>query len=133
MDPKASVSALVFHHPDCRYFSVGERSEAYGRNCFPDSCCSMAIHENATKKELPSGTWEPLQGLNSSLVRVASYPVPSNGLTRIWAIMDALAPTENFYLFEEAAGLERSLGILSLTRALGNPRVLMSLTSFSTS
>lgn len=32
MDPKASVSALVFHHPDCRYFSVGESSEAYGRN-----------------------------------------------------------------------------------------------------
>ena len=88
---------------------------------FPDSCCSMAIHENSIKKELPSGTWEPLQGLNSSLVRVASYPVPKNGLTRIWAIMDALAPTENIYLFEEAAGLERSLRILSLTRALGNP------------
>jgi 5-methyltetrahydrofolate--homocysteine methyltransferase len=27
MDPEASVSALVFHHPDCTYFSVGE-SEA---------------------------------------------------------------------------------------------------------
>jgi 5-methyltetrahydrofolate--homocysteine methyltransferase len=24
MDPEASVSALVFQHPDCRYFSVGE-------------------------------------------------------------------------------------------------------------
>ncbi len=24
MEPEASVSALVFHHPDCRYFSVGE-------------------------------------------------------------------------------------------------------------
>jgi 5-methyltetrahydrofolate--homocysteine methyltransferase len=24
MDPEASVSALVFHHPDCSYFSVGE-------------------------------------------------------------------------------------------------------------
>jgi len=24
MDPEASVSALVFHHPDCRYFKVGE-------------------------------------------------------------------------------------------------------------
>jgi 5-methyltetrahydrofolate--homocysteine methyltransferase len=22
MDPEASVSALVFHHPDCAYFSV---------------------------------------------------------------------------------------------------------------
>ena len=26
MDPEASVSALVFHHPDCTYFSVGEQS-----------------------------------------------------------------------------------------------------------
>ena len=42
--------------------------------------------------------------LEHCLVRVASYPVPSNGLTGIWAIMDALAPTENIYLFEEAAG-----------------------------
>jgi len=25
MDPEASVSALVFHHPDCTYFSVGEQ------------------------------------------------------------------------------------------------------------
>jgi 5-methyltetrahydrofolate--homocysteine methyltransferase len=24
MEPEASVSALVFHHPDCTYFSVGE-------------------------------------------------------------------------------------------------------------
>jgi 5-methyltetrahydrofolate--homocysteine methyltransferase len=24
MDPEASVSALVFHHPDCRFFSVAE-------------------------------------------------------------------------------------------------------------
>jgi 5-methyltetrahydrofolate--homocysteine methyltransferase len=24
MDPEASVSALVFHHPDCNYFSIGE-------------------------------------------------------------------------------------------------------------
>jgi 5-methyltetrahydrofolate--homocysteine methyltransferase len=28
MDPEASVSALVFHHPDCTYFSVGETGEA---------------------------------------------------------------------------------------------------------
>ena len=28
MDPEASVSALVFHHPDCTYFSVGEAGEA---------------------------------------------------------------------------------------------------------
>jgi 5-methyltetrahydrofolate--homocysteine methyltransferase len=27
MDPEASVSALVFHHPDCTYFSVGESFE----------------------------------------------------------------------------------------------------------
>jgi 5-methyltetrahydrofolate--homocysteine methyltransferase len=27
MDPEASVSALVFHHPDCTYFGVGETSE----------------------------------------------------------------------------------------------------------
>jgi 5-methyltetrahydrofolate--homocysteine methyltransferase len=26
MDPEASVSALVFHHPDCAYFTVGEVS-----------------------------------------------------------------------------------------------------------
>jgi len=25
MDPEASVSALVFHHPDCNYFSVGDQ------------------------------------------------------------------------------------------------------------
>ena len=24
MDPEASVSALVFHHPDCAYFTVAE-------------------------------------------------------------------------------------------------------------
>jgi hypothetical protein len=24
MDPEASVSALVFHHPDCVYFSVSD-------------------------------------------------------------------------------------------------------------
>jgi 5-methyltetrahydrofolate--homocysteine methyltransferase len=28
MDPEASVSALVFQHPDCRYFSVGEEVTA---------------------------------------------------------------------------------------------------------
>jgi len=28
MDPEASVSALVFHHPDCTYFSVGDTSDA---------------------------------------------------------------------------------------------------------
>jgi 5-methyltetrahydrofolate--homocysteine methyltransferase len=28
MDPEASVSALVFHHPDCTYFSVGETNES---------------------------------------------------------------------------------------------------------
>jgi 5-methyltetrahydrofolate--homocysteine methyltransferase len=27
MDPEASVSALVFQHPDCTYFSVGEGTE----------------------------------------------------------------------------------------------------------
>jgi len=27
MDPEASVSALVFHHPDCTYFSVGDGSD----------------------------------------------------------------------------------------------------------
>jgi 5-methyltetrahydrofolate--homocysteine methyltransferase len=27
MDPEASVSALVFHHPDCTYFSVGDTGE----------------------------------------------------------------------------------------------------------
>ncbi len=27
MDPEASVSALVFQHPDCTYFSVGESEE----------------------------------------------------------------------------------------------------------
>ena len=26
MDPEASVSALVFHHPDCTYFSVGDEA-----------------------------------------------------------------------------------------------------------
>jgi 5-methyltetrahydrofolate--homocysteine methyltransferase len=29
MDPEASVSALVFHHPDCTYFSVGETAELW--------------------------------------------------------------------------------------------------------
>jgi 5-methyltetrahydrofolate--homocysteine methyltransferase len=24
MDPEASVSALVFHHPDCAYFTASE-------------------------------------------------------------------------------------------------------------
>jgi 5-methyltetrahydrofolate--homocysteine methyltransferase len=28
MDPEASVSALVFQHPDCTYFSVGDGTEA---------------------------------------------------------------------------------------------------------
>ena len=27
MDPEASVSALVFHHPDCTYFGVGETGD----------------------------------------------------------------------------------------------------------
>jgi 5-methyltetrahydrofolate--homocysteine methyltransferase len=27
MDPEASVSALVFHHPDCAYFGVGETTD----------------------------------------------------------------------------------------------------------
>jgi len=26
MDPEASVSALVFQHPDCKYFTVGDQS-----------------------------------------------------------------------------------------------------------
>jgi 5-methyltetrahydrofolate--homocysteine methyltransferase len=28
MDPEASVSGLVFHHPDCTYFSVGDQPES---------------------------------------------------------------------------------------------------------
>jgi len=28
MDPEASVSAVVFHHPDCTYFSIGEATES---------------------------------------------------------------------------------------------------------
>ena len=28
MDPEASVSALVFHHPDCTYFSVGDQPDS---------------------------------------------------------------------------------------------------------
>jgi 5-methyltetrahydrofolate--homocysteine methyltransferase len=28
MDPEASVSALVFHHPDCAYFSVGDQPDS---------------------------------------------------------------------------------------------------------
>ena len=24
MDPEASVSGIIFHHPDCAYFSAGE-------------------------------------------------------------------------------------------------------------
>lgn len=28
MVPEASVSALVFHHPDCVYFSVGDLSQS---------------------------------------------------------------------------------------------------------
>jgi hypothetical protein len=28
MEPEASVSALVFHHPDCAYFSAAEESES---------------------------------------------------------------------------------------------------------
>jgi hypothetical protein len=27
MDPEASVSALVFHHPDASYFSVAEEPD----------------------------------------------------------------------------------------------------------
>jgi cobalamin-dependent methionine synthase I len=27
MDPEASVSALVFHHPDCTYFSSADGTE----------------------------------------------------------------------------------------------------------
>ena len=27
MEPEASVSALVFHHPDCAYFGVGDATE----------------------------------------------------------------------------------------------------------
>jgi 5-methyltetrahydrofolate--homocysteine methyltransferase len=27
MDPEASVSALVFHHPDCAYFTASEVNE----------------------------------------------------------------------------------------------------------
>jgi 5-methyltetrahydrofolate--homocysteine methyltransferase len=28
MDPEASVSAIVFHHPDCVYFSAAETEAA---------------------------------------------------------------------------------------------------------
>ena len=28
MDPEASVSALVFHHPDCTYFTVGDQPDS---------------------------------------------------------------------------------------------------------
>jgi len=28
MEPEASVSAIVFHHPDCAYFSAADESEA---------------------------------------------------------------------------------------------------------
>ena len=28
MEPEASVSALVFHHPDCAYFSADEAAAA---------------------------------------------------------------------------------------------------------
>jgi cobalamin-dependent methionine synthase I len=27
MDPEASVSALVFEHPDCTYFSAGDTTD----------------------------------------------------------------------------------------------------------
>ncbi len=27
MEPEASVSAMVFHHPDCAYFTAGEEVE----------------------------------------------------------------------------------------------------------
>ena len=27
MEPEASVSALVFHHPDCVYFTASEETE----------------------------------------------------------------------------------------------------------
>ena len=27
MEPEASVSAMVFHHPDCAYFSAAEETE----------------------------------------------------------------------------------------------------------
>jgi len=27
MDPEASVSALVFHHPDCAYFTASDAVE----------------------------------------------------------------------------------------------------------
>ena len=30
MEPEASVSALVFHHPDAAYFSAGEQPEGTG-------------------------------------------------------------------------------------------------------
>ncbi len=32
MEPEASVSALVFHHPDCAYFSVSDEPEAAGNS-----------------------------------------------------------------------------------------------------
>ena len=30
MEPEASVSALVFHHPDCAYFTADESETANG-------------------------------------------------------------------------------------------------------
>jgi len=35
MDPEASVSALVFHHPDCAYFSVGDSQDASNDESYP--------------------------------------------------------------------------------------------------
>ena len=32
MEPEASVSALVFHHPDCAYFSVSDEPETAGNS-----------------------------------------------------------------------------------------------------
>ncbi len=28
MEPEASVSAIVFHHPDCAYFTAGSAEES---------------------------------------------------------------------------------------------------------
>src|SRR5579863_501670 len=39
MDPEASVSALVFHHPDCSYFTVGDVAETEAAGSIPPARC----------------------------------------------------------------------------------------------
>jgi 5-methyltetrahydrofolate--homocysteine methyltransferase len=39
MDPEASVSALVFIHPDCSYFTVGDVAETETAGAIPPARC----------------------------------------------------------------------------------------------